>query len=323
MGKVIAAAAYRDGRKLQDIEIAQARQFAGEDDAFVWIGFYEPDEADLKALQRQFGLHDLAIEDALKAHQRPKVELYGETVFIALRTAWLEGGDIRFGETHIFAGHGYIISVRHGPSASYLPVRERCEATPALLRHGVDYVIYSILDFVVDNYGPVIESIRDEVDAIEDRIMARTLDQRDVRRIYQLRRELLRLRLTVAPTAEVCQRLQSRDLPSIDPELRPYFRDVSDHVHRVAEMVDAVREVLAFAFEASLLLESSRQSEITRRLAGWAAILAVPTAIAGIYGMNFEFMPELHWRYGYFAVIGVVVATCVILYWRFRKAGWI
>jgi len=329
MGKVIAAAAYSNGRKVADIKIDESSQWATRPDHFVWIGIEAPDEDDLRLLQAQFGLHELAIEDALHAHQRPKLETYGETTFLALRTAFLVEGHIAFGETEIFVGRGYVISVRHGGSASYARVRQCAEATPKQLAHGEDYVLYAIVDFIVDNYLTVVERLAEEIEALEEHVLE-PLEEGRIFRIYELRRELQKLRLAAAPAVEVCRRLEHVDLPGIDAVFQPYFRDVGDHVNRAIEQIDMLREMLGFAFEAGMLMESSRQSveasrqsAISRQLAGWAAILAVPTAVAGFYGMNFDNMPELHWRYGYLTVILGVTVVCSLLFVRFRKAGWI
>ena len=328
-GRLVAAAAYSNGRKVADIGLAESGAWAARSGHFVWIGIEAPDEADLRQLQTQFGLHELAIEDALNAHQRPKLEPYGETTFVVLRTAFLVNGHIELGETEIFIGRGYIITVRHGASASYARVRQCAEAAPKQLAHGEDYVLYALIDFIVDNYLAVIEKLTAEVQAVEEHILA-PLDEQRITRVYELRRELQRLRLVVAPTAEVCRRLEHAELPGIDPSFRPYYRDIVDHVNRVIEQIDTLLEMLSFAFEASLLMEASRQSaaavqqgEVTRRLAGWAAILAVPTAVAGIYGMNFEHMPELTWRYGYFLVLGFIGVVCTVLFISFRRSGWI
>jgi magnesium transporter len=207
-------------------------------------------------------------------------------------------GRMAFGETHLFVGHGYVVSVRHGASTRYTPVRERCKADPGTLSGGEDYILSAILDFIVDNYMPVIEAIQAEVEEIEDCILAVTSFQDQVARLYQLRRDLLRLRNAVVPLVEVCRRLEQPGLPVVDPSMVPLFRDVSDHIRRVQEEIESLREVLAFAFETSLMTGQSQQTEITRKLAAWAAILAVPTSVAGIYGMNFEHMPELHWKCG-------------------------
>jgi magnesium transporter len=322
MGKVIAASAYSAGRKIADISVENSGEWAGRPGHFVWIGIEAPSESELRQLQAQFGLHELALEDALNAHQRPIVEIFGDTTFLVLRTAFLIDGHIALGETEIFVGQGYVISVRHGASASYARVRQCAEATPKKLSHGEDYVVYALVDFIVDNYLVVVEKLAAEVEALEDHVLEPLAEDR-VARIYELRRELQKLHLVAAPAVEVCRRLEHADLPGIDSEFRPYFRDVGDHANRALEQINALREMLGFAFEAGLLMESSRQGAIGRRLTGWAAILAIPTAIAGIYGMNFKFMPELEWQYGYFVVLGVIASACGYLFVRFRRAGWI
>jgi magnesium transporter len=306
-----------------DIAIEEAGEWSRKPGHVVWIGLHEPSLSLLRQLQAEFGLHELAIEDALKAHQRPKLELYGEALFIVARTAQMLNGRITFGETHLFVGRGYVVSVRHGASTSYTLVRERCEASPKALSDGEDFILYAILDFIVDNYMPVIETIQAEVEEIEDNILDVNPSQDQVTRIYQLRRDLLRLRNSAVPLVEVCRRLEQPGLPGINHSMHPLFRDVSDHIRRVQEEIEALREMLAFAFESSLMKGQAQQNEITRKLAAWAAILAVPTAVAGIYGMNFEFMPELHWQYGYAVVLLFIAAVCGVLYWRFRQKEWL
>ncbi len=315
---------------MAEIQLGDSAAWAREKGDFVWIGFHEPTEQDLRVLQAQLA------EDAVRAaragdrgraqraHQVPKLEVYGEfccSWCCAPRSS--TSGKVVFGETCIFVGEDYIISVRQGASQSYLPVRVRCEASPKLLTHGVDYVLHALLDFVVDNYMPVVAAAVEEVDAIEERLLEARLTRGDIERIYELRRELVRLRRVAAPMVEVCSRLRHVELPFMDKNMRPYFKDVLDHVVRVNETIDGLREVLSFAFEAAHLLESSRQGEVSRKFAGWAAILAVPTAIAGIYGMNFEFMPELTWSYGYFIVLAVIFGAAGTLFWQFRRSGWL
>jgi magnesium transporter len=320
---VVAASVYAGGRFISDIAINDAGTWSKKPGHVVWIGMFEPSHELLARIEAQFGLHYLAIEDAGKAHQHPKIEQYGDALFIVARTAQMVEGRVAFGETHLFVGRGYVVSVRHGASTSYSPVRKRCEACPTTLSHGEDYILYAILDFIVDNYMPVLETVHREVEAIEDRVFDAPLQPEEVQRLYMLRRELLKLRNAAAPLAEVCQRLEHAEVKPIDPEMQPLFRDVSDHVNRVQEEVDALREVLAFTFEASLMVGQAQQTDITRRLAAWAAILAVPTAIAGIYGMNFEHMPELKWEYGYFVVLGVIAAVCGAMFWQLRRNGWL
>lgn len=331
MTMVVACAAYQQGRRVAEIDIEQvgasgldlaARGDGAAGDQFVWLGLHEPDEDLLRRVQGRFGLHDLAIEDAHAAHQRPKLEIYGDSLFVVLRTAQLKGRRIVFGETHIFAGRGYVVTVRHGPSSSYAELRARCEQAPALLRLGESFVLYSLMDFVVDNYFPIIDTLEAEVDDLELEAADQDSDRNDIGRIYELRRQLLVLRRTVSPLLDVCDRLVRFDVPLVEQDMRPYFRDVRDHVIRVDERIDDLRELLTSTMETNLLLASVRQNDVMKKLAGWAAILAVPTAVFGLYGMNFSDMPETSSPYGYPAVLMVVAVLCAYLYYRFRRAGW-
>ena len=325
MSMVIACAGYQDGRRVADLDVLRCGSFVDGAGRFVWIGLYEPSQELLRTLQRQFGLHDLAVEDAFRAHQRPKLDVYGDAVFMVLRTARLVDADIEFGETHVFAGKGYVISVRHGATSSYKDVRERCKSTPQMLKNGEDYVLYAIMDFVVDNYMPIVDAIERQVEEIEDAVQQGTgmLGPQTIRRIADLRRDLLQLRRAAAPLMDVCNKLQRFGMPFIDEEIRPYYADVHDHVIRVNEDIDILREMLKGAFDTHLLLTANRQGEVMRQLAGWAAILAVPTAVAGIYGMNFEHMPELKLVWAYPAVLMVIAVVCVVLFLRFRRMGWL
>jgi magnesium transporter len=319
---VVAAAVYRDGRRVREVSVTDGglELAAGE---FVWIGLHEPDATELRTLQDRFGLHPLAVEDALAAHQLPKVEVYGDELFVVTRTAQLIDDHIAYGETCIFVGPNHVITVRHGSARAHSGLRAQLEASPGLLRHGVDYVLHAILDFVVDGYLPIVEGIEEAVLLMEQQALDAFLSRYEIRRIFQLRRELVRFRRILGPMEEVAGRLEHLDTPCVDPEVRPYFRDVLDHVRRVSSRVDGLRETLGSVLEVSNLLEQQRQGAITRKLAAWAAILAVPTAVAGIYGMNFDVMPELHWRYGYFMVLGGIVAACGYLYVRFKRAKWL
>ncbi|MBP2231967.1 magnesium transporter [Azospirillum agricola] len=320
---VVASVAYCNGRRVADVPVAEAGAWAAREGHFVWIGLHEPDEALLMEVKRQFGLHELAVEDALHAHQRPKVEIYGNSLFMVLRTARLEKEALVLGETHVFAGQGHVVTVRHGASSSYSPVRARCESSPHLLKHGEDFVVYAVMDYVVDCYFPALDQMAGVVDELEALLMTRPPSVAEIERIHQLRHDLERLRRAASPLLEVCSRLERFDLPMIDADIRPYYRDVQDHVIRVNEQIGSLREVLSFAFETSMILAAARQNDVTRKLAAWAAILAVPTAIAGLYGMNFEHMPELHWRYGYPAVLAVIAVVCGALFVRFRRTGWL
>jgi len=323
MTMVVGCAAYEEGRRIADLDIDRLTEFESKTGRFVWIGLHEPSEDILRKVQQRFGLHDLAVEDALKAHQRPKLEVYGESLFIVMHTAQLVEHKVQFGETHVFAGKGYVISVRHGPSSSYAEVRARCEKAPRMLRQGEDFVIYAIMDFIVDNYLPVVDAVEEEIETLECDIFNDKFERSTVERIYELKRQLLALRRVVAPVAEISNRLMRFDLPVVDKRVYPYFRDVHDHAVMVNDSVDYLRELLNSALDVDLLLASVGQSEVTKKLASWAAILAVPTAVAGIYGMNFEHMPELRWTFGYPVVVGGILAACSFLYWRFKKSGWL
>lgn len=320
---VIAATLYRNGRKVGPVPLDRPVPRADDHSEFVWIGLFEPSETELRGLQENFGLHPLAVEDALKAHQVPKVDVYGDQLFVVAKTAQLEDDVIAYGETALFVGHGHVISVRHGSARGYKPLRDQLEAAPSLLGNGEDYVLHAILDFIVDGYLPIVETIEEDVLEMEDRALDTFLGRDEVMRIFTLRRELIRFQRVLGPMSEVCGKLAHLDLPCLDADVRPYFSDVLDHVRRVDGMVQTLRDVLSSVFEVSHLVEQQRQGEITRQLAAWAAILAVPTAIAGIYGMNFEYMPELKTHFGYFAILGVILVLCVALYVRFKRTHWL
>jgi magnesium transporter len=291
----------------------------------VWLGLHEPDEKLLREVQEEFGLHDLAIEDALRAHQRPKIEQYGETLFIALRTAQLgrDSRRIEMGETHLFVGPRFVVSVRHGASLSYAEVRARAESAPDLLAKGPGFVLYAISDFIVDQYFPVLDGLEEQLGELEDDIFRESLSREPAERIYRLKRDLLVLKRAVSPLVDIFNRLMRFDLPLIPDDTRPYIRDVYDHAVRLNEMVDTLRELSTSALEANLSIVSVAQNESMKRLAAWAAIIAVPTMIAGVYGMNFKVMPELDWWLGYPFAIAVMLGACGYLYARFRRAGWL
>ena len=320
---VVAAYLYRHGARVRPVSIDEKIDSPQDKSEFVWIGIADPTDEELHALQNSYDLHPLAVEDARKGDQLPKVDVYGDQLFVVARTARLEADALDYGETAIFVGHSHVISVRHGSTRGHSELRAHLEAAPSLLMHGVDYVLHSILDFVVDGYLPLVETIEDEVLAMEQRTLDNFLERDEINRIFTLRRELIRFQRVLGPMSEVAGKLVRLDLPCIDQDARPYFSDVLDHVRRVQAMVDGLREVLNSVFEFSNLLEQQRTGAITRQLAAWAAILAVPTAIAGIYGMNFEHMPELQTRYGYFVVLGVIALVCTALYIRFKRARWL
>jgi magnesium transporter len=322
---VIDCAAYCSGARVADLGIEQIRGALARDDQFVWLGLYEPEQDVLRKVQQQFGLHDLAVEDAYNAHQRPKLELYEDSLFVVLRTAHMStpSKQLEFGETHIFLGRNYLVTVRHGSLRSHIGVRQRCESTPHLLSKGPGYVLYALMDFVVDQYLPVVQQIEEEVEELEDVIFGMSDTGDATSRIYRLKRDLLSLRRAVTPLVEVCNRLMRFDLPHIPEDTRVYFRDVYDHIVRLNETIDAQRELLTTALEAHLSLMSHAQNEHMKRITAWAAMIAVPTMIAGIYGMNFKNMPELDWAYGYHISIALMAAACVGLYLGFKRSGWL
>jgi magnesium transporter len=329
-GSVVASVAYAAGRKIGDVALDDISDVVERPDTFVWIGLYEPNEPLLRKVQEEFGLHDLAIEDALTAHQRPKIERYDKSLFVVLRTAQLDDPrpnkpcDVQYGEIHIFLGRNFILTVRHGFATPFTPVRTRAESTPQLLKQGPAFVLYAIMDFIVDRYFPIVDALGEELESLEQRVLAQPSGRRTTTQIYRLKRDLISLKRVVAPVIELSGRLSRfEDEDLIPSQTRPYFRDVYDHTLRINDMIDSVRDLLGTALEAHLSLMSVSQNEDTRRLAAWAAIFAVPTAIAGIYGMNFDLMPELRWRLGYPFVLALIVGTCLTLYVRFKKAKWL
>lgn len=319
---VVASFLYRDGKRLEELPISSTpRPLA--DNEFAWIGLHAPTAEEMATLQKRFGLHQLAVEDALSTQQLAKVEIYGEQLFVIAKTAHLEGDKIAYGQTALFVGRNHIISVRQGSARAHSDLRAQLEASPQLLQKGTDYVLHAIIDFVVDGYLPIVQTIEDKVLAMEKHMLVAFLEREEIRRIFRLRRQVILFQRILGPMSEVASKLSNLDLPCIDDHAKPYFRDVLDHVRRVEGTVGGLRDVITSVFEASNLLEQQRQGTITRQLAAWAAILAVPTAIAGIYGMNFENMPELKTHYGYFAVLGTIAILCSLLFYRFKKAGWL
>lgn len=325
-GGVIDCAAYEAGRRVASLRLDDLDAYlASHPDGFVWAGLYEPSDDVLRTVQRQFHLHDLAIEDAYRAHQRPKLEQYEDTLFVVLRTVQFVGQDehLEFGETHVFIGDRFVVSVRHGSLRSHVGLRARCESTPHLLAKGPGYVLYALMDFIVDQYFPVVDSLSERLADLEEAIFEAQVTRNTTGAIYHLKRDMLAVRRAVSPLIDVCNRLVRFESPLVPEDTRVYFRDVYDHVVRLNEMVDTQRELLTTALEANLSLISITQNEHMKRLAGWAAIIAVPTMVAGVYGMNFAHMPELQWAYGYPLSIGLMFVTCAALFLGFRRAGWL
>lgn len=317
-------AAYgADGRKVGDITLDEISDFLARESGFVWVGLVEPDEPLLEKLQEEFGLHELAIEDAHSAHQRPKIESYGDSLFIVAQTAQIVEGKIGFGETHLFVGKRYLLSVRHGASQTYAPARRNCEQTPGHLALGPSYALYSVLDFIVDNYLPIVQDFREELQDLEHDVFGAESNRDVTRRLYDMQRELLTLKLAATPLQDIVGQLVRLHPAVIHDEVRPYFRDVQDHVTRVSDAINSMREMLGAAMNVNLSLITVHQNEVVKRLAGWAALLAAPTLLASWYGMNFHDMPELASRYAYPAIIGTTLVICVTLYVVLKRAKWL
>ena len=320
---IVNVGAYEAGRRLSGITVDEISEVLARPQTFVWIGLFEPDEAMLSKMQEEFGLHELAVEDARNAHQRPKIETYGGSLFIVLKTANLKDMQVTYGETHLFVGPNFLVSVRHGDTAGYAVVRERCEQTASLLSKGPSFALYAILDFVADNYQPIIEQFEDDFDKLEEGIFKSDFDRLVIGRIYELKRQLLELRNAALPVGDIANELMRFHDDLIPKELRAYFRDVKDHVARLVGMADNMRELLNSAMQVNLALVGVSQNEVVKRLAGWGAILAVPTVVFSLYGMNFKWMPELEWHYGYPTAVGFTVVACFVLFKRLQKTGWI
>lgn len=311
------------GQRLPPITLDQISDVLKRPDTFVWMGLHEPDEALLEKLQEEFGLHDLAIEDAHNAHQRPKIDVYGDSLFIVLRTAQEVNRHCEFGETHAFLGARYLVTIRHGSSLSYAPVRARVEREPELLALGPSYCFYAVFDFIVDNFMPIVEALQSELHALETAIFEHEFNREIVERLYDLKRELITLRLAIAPAQDISNQLMQSYPNIIRDQVRPYLRDVHDHVVRVKESSDAMSEMVSAAVTVNVAMVSVGQGEVVKRLAGWAALLAAPTLIASWYGMNFRHMPEIGWRYSYAAIAGVTAVVCFVLYRVLKRARWL
>ena len=290
---------------------------------FVWVGLYEPDDAVLDKVQAEFGLHDLAIEDTRKAHQRPKVETYGDSLFVVVHTAQVVEERIRYGETHAFLGPRYLVTVRHGASLSYAPVRARLEREHDLVAQGPSFCLYAVLDAVVDNYLPITDSFGDTLDSLEKDIFAENYRRRTVIRLYDLKRELNKMRLAVTPLQDALAQLQRNPVQLLNDDARLYLRDVQDHAARVNDAIDTLREMLGTALSVNLSLVTLAQGETVKQLGAWAALLAAPTLITSWYGMNFTHMPELAGRFAYPLLVLLVGAVCAVLYRLFKRSGWL
>ena len=325
---IVDCAVYEAGRRREgETSLADASQLCRRDGSFAWLGLHEPSEEEFEAVKAEFGLHPLAVEDAVKAHQRPKLEVYDDTLFFVLKPVrYIDPEEvIETGEILLFVNPAFVITVRHGRPSPLQAVRTRLDSDPALIAHGPGSVLYAILDHVVDGYEPVVAGLQTDIDEVENTLFSSEGGDA-TRRIYRLGREVLEFSRVVQPLVEPVTRLARRQGPAgdeIDTELQRYFSDVEDHVVRIDQWVTAQRDLLNNLLQANLTQVTIGQNEDMRRISAWVAIVAVPTAVAGIYGMNFQDMPELKWSLGYPAVLVFIAIACSLLYWRFKKAGWL
>jgi magnesium transporter len=321
---ILKCAAYEDGcRVAEDLALEEAGAAARGDGAFVWLGVLEPSAEEFESIAREFDLHELAVEDSVKAHQRPKVELYGDTLFVVVKIASYVDSDevIDIGEVMLFVNRRFIVTVRHG-GEDLGPVRDRIERRPDLLRHGTGMALYAILDHIVDGYEVAAQGVDVDIQQVERQVFSDDV-YNPAERIYKLEREVLDFAAAVLPLAGAVDEIVRGDFDVVPDELNDYFRDIHDHLRRVGGQVAAFRDLLGSALHANLTQVSVRQNEDMRKISAWVAILAVPTMVAGIYGMNFDQMPELHWRFGYPTVLVLILVACLLLYRRFRQAGWL
>jgi magnesium transporter len=324
---LINCAAYAQGDKLGDIPVEAIPDYLARPGCFVWVALRDATEAELETMQRLFGLHDLAVEDARHGHQRPKVEEYagrdGDMLFTVVHTLEGEARDPQVGEVHVFTGANFVLSVRNRSHRPLLGVRERCEREPHLLRLGPAFVLYALLDNVVDRYFPLIEELEAELEDIEEQIFVKGAARSNIERLYDLKHRLAIVKRAVAPLLDALGKLYHGRVPALVGPTEDYFRDVADHLARINGTLDGLRDTIGTAIQVNLSMVTIEEGEVTKRLAAWAGIFAVATAFVGVWGMNFEHMPELRWRWGYPAALGLVATVCGALYWRFRRAGWL
>ncbi len=320
---LINCVAYQDGKKLADIPIEAISDYIGRPDCFVWAALRDATPEELKQMQEEFSLHELAVEDAMRGHQRPKIEEYGDSLFAVVQTVELSGEQLAIGEVDVFVGANYVLSVRSNASQGFLGVRARAEREPHLLSKGSAFVLYALMDAVVDRYFPVVDMLETELETIEERIFIHGSQRANIERLYELKRKVLLLRHAVAPLMDAVGKLYGGRVPAICSHTQEYFRDVHDHLYRINGSLDAMRDTISTAIQVNLSMVAIEESEVNKRLAAWAAIFAVFTAFAGIWGMNFKFMPELDWKFGYPAAVGVMVGVCGYLYYLFKKSGWL
>ncbi|TDN69856.1 magnesium/cobalt transporter CorA [Paraburkholderia sp. BL10I2N1] len=324
---LINCVAYQDGRKLADIEVDDISVYVAKPECFVWVALKDPAPGELDAMKHEFDLHELAVEDVRNGHQRPKIEEYGESLFAVMHTLEMgEDGELLIGEVDVFVGQNYVLSVRNRTRHGFQAVRARCEREPALLKEGSAFVLYALADHIVDRYFPIIEALGTEIEEIEDRIFGKhTLAQSRaiIEDLYSLKRRLVTLDHHISPLLESVGKLTGGRIPRICEGMQAYFRDVYDHLDRIVHTLEGRREIIVTAVQVNLGMISLAENEVTKRLGSFAALFAVPTMIAGIYGMNFQQIPELHWQYGYPVCLAVMGLIDGCLYWRFKKANWL
>lgn len=315
--------AYQNGEKLADIDKRQIHEYVTRPDCFVWVALRDATDGEITEMQEEFDLHPLAVEDARHGHQRPKVEEYGDSLFAVLKMAELSGEEMRIGEVDVFVGRNYVLSIRNNSEQGFLGVRERCEREPELLRHGSGYVLYALMDTVVDRYFPILDALETRLEALETRIFSGDSPRANVEALYYVKQELTELKHIAGPLLESVGRLYGGRVPQICAGLGEYFRDVNDHLVRLNYSIDSARDTVTTAIQVNLTMITLGESEVTKRLAAYAALVAVPTLIAGIYGMNFEQMPELKWTFGYPFTLSIMATIDFYLFYRFRKAKWL
>ena len=320
---IINSVAYRDGRKIADVQREEIHDFLARNYCIVWVAVRDPEPHELDRLEEEFALHPLAIEDARNGHQRPKFEEYGDSLFFVLHMLEPDGEDLRVGEVNIFVARNYVLSVRLRSERNFQDVRTRCEREPELMRFGTGYILYALLDAVVDRYFPILETIEDQLEDVENRIFAGTSPRANIETLYGIKQDLVTLKHATAPLYESIGKLHGGRVPPVCNGLGEYYRDVSDHLGRINQSIDAAREMVTTAISVNLSMITLQESEVTKRLAGYAALVAVPTMIAGIYGMNFDHMPELRSPWGYPLTLLAMTVIDIYLFWRFRKAKWL
>ncbi len=323
LNMVMKCVAYENGVSIGDVRMEDISEVLKREHTFVWLGLREANKELLLKIQEEFGLHELTIEDACTAHQRPKIEEYEESLFMVLHTARLGQDQVEFGETHLFFGPRFLITVRHGASHSLGRVRSRCEVMPHQLAKGPGFALYSIVDFIVDNYIPVIDGLQARFDLLESAIFQYKPSRQTLEGLYELKRELLLLEGAITPVIDICNELMHLPNSMIPKDVRVYFRDISDHIKLIHQNIHGMREMLLAAMQVHLTFETVRQNDVVKKLAGWGAILAIPTMVFSWYGMNFRHMPELEWEYSYPLVMGSVLLGSALLFWRLKKARWL